>query len=189
MHGLGLPQVTGCMLVSSSDYNTLFTLTCLSISRFLILSIFFSAFHTRDPCQFCSAAKIKWTLYLYCSFLMHQRLQRNTKSMSSPRLKEGVGEWKDGRLVFKVGYIFNSEGLFAEQDEESNQGACEQDYHVIERIGMDFSATEDQYTRGIKSYPRSYPASIWFEEGMRSEREGGSNICLANQVAHKEKRH
>lgn len=39
-----------------------------------------------------------------------------------------------GRLMSQVGYIFNL--IFAPQYEESNQGACEQDYQAVGGIGL-----------------------------------------------------
>lgn len=71
--------------------------------------------------------------------------------------------------MFKVGCIFNF--IFAPQDEESNQGACEQDYHTVEGTGRGFSAIELWQHAGVaKSYPGCHPASIWCETG-RTERE------------------
>lgn len=73
--------------------------------------------------------------------------------MSSPRLKEGGWRVKrEGDSSSKLGVFFNSGGLFAQQDEDSNQGACEQDYHAVKGMGRGFSVIEQrQHADGAKS--------------------------------------
>lgn len=169
MHSLVSPQVTGCMLVSSS--NRLWHINSplpLSSSHFSWFPVFFFLlyFLHKTLLSFAQLQRLNG-LSIDCSFLMHRPLQRNTKNMSSPRLKRsGWRVKREGGWYPKSG-IFLTSSVF-HKTEERHQAACEQDYHATKGMDRGFTATEQrQYADGAKSNPGCHPPSIWYETEMQ----------------------